>query len=51
MGQKYCQLLGSGLGLLRWHYYVDLVRLHLAFALFPFPLSTAQFIGALWKNR
>jgi hypothetical protein len=32
-------------------FYVVLLRLHLAFTIFPFPVSTAQFIGKFWKTR
>ncbi len=28
-----------------------LFHLHLDFAIFPFPVSTAQLIGEFWKNR
>jgi hypothetical protein len=33
------------------HYFFVLVRLHLFLSIFPFPVSTAQFIGEFWKNR
>jgi hypothetical protein len=32
-------------------FYVVLLRLHLAFTIFPFPVGTAQFIGEFWKNK
>ncbi len=32
-------------------FYVVLLRLHLAFTIFPFPVSTAQVIGEFWKIR
>ncbi len=32
------------------HYFVVLFRFHLVFAIFPFPVSTAEFIGEFWKN-
>jgi hypothetical protein len=32
-------------------FYVVLLRLHLVFTIFPFPVSTAQFIGKFWQNR
>ncbi len=47
-------------GVIRWvwashggagHYFVDLGGLHLVYALFLFPVSTAQIIGEFWKNR
>jgi hypothetical protein len=33
------------------YYFVNLGGLHLVYALFPFPVSTAQIIGEFWKNR
>jgi hypothetical protein len=33
------------------HYFIDLVGLHLDFTLFPFLVSTAQFIGEFWNNK
>jgi hypothetical protein len=47
-------------GVIRWvwalhrgagYYFVDLGGLHLDFAFFPFPVSTALIIGKFWKNR
>jgi hypothetical protein len=32
-------------------FYVVLLRLHLVFTVFPFPVSTAEFIGEFWKNK
>jgi hypothetical protein len=32
-------------------FYVVLLCLHLVFTIFPFLVSTAQFIGEFWKNR
>jgi hypothetical protein len=31
--------------------FVILFRFHLGFAIFPFPVSTAQIIGEFWINR
>jgi hypothetical protein len=31
--------------------FVVLFRFHLGFAIFPFPVSTAQIIGEFWINR
>jgi hypothetical protein len=33
------------------HSFVVLFRFHLGFTLFPFPVSTAEFIGEFWKNK
>jgi hypothetical protein len=33
------------------HFFVVLFGFHLDFAIFPFPVSTAQIIGKFWKNR
>jgi hypothetical protein len=33
------------------YYFVDLGGLHLGYAFFPFPFSTAQITGEFWKNR
>jgi hypothetical protein len=33
------------------HCFVVLFGFHLGFAIFPFPVSTTQFIGEFWKNR
>ncbi len=33
------------------HFYIVLLRLHLVFTIFPFPVSTAQIIGEFWINR
>jgi hypothetical protein len=33
------------------HSFVVLFGFHLAFAIFPFPVSTAQIIGEFWKNK
>jgi hypothetical protein len=33
------------------HSFVVLFRFHLAFAIFPFLVSTGQIIGEFWKNR
>jgi hypothetical protein len=32
-------------------FYVVLHRLHLAFTIFPFPVSTVQIIGEFWIDR
>ncbi len=31
--------------------FVVLFGFHLGFAIFPFPVSTAQIIGEFWKNK
>jgi hypothetical protein len=33
------------------HSFVVLFRFHLGFSIFPFPVSTAEFIGEFWKNK
>jgi hypothetical protein len=33
------------------YYFVVLGGFHLVYAIFPFPVSTAQTIGEFWKNR
>ncbi len=33
------------------HFYVVLLRLHLVFTIFLFPVSIAEFIGEFWKNK
>jgi hypothetical protein len=33
------------------HYFVDLGGLHLVYAIFLFPVSTARIIVEFWKNR
>jgi hypothetical protein len=33
------------------HYFFDLVHLHLVLTIFPFPVSTAEFIGEFWANK
>ncbi len=33
------------------HSFVVLFGFHLDFAIFPFPVSTAQIIGEFWKNK
>jgi hypothetical protein len=33
------------------HSFVVLFRFHLGFSLFPFPVSTAEFIGEFWKIK
>jgi hypothetical protein len=33
------------------HFFVVLFGFHVDFAIFPFPVSTAQIIGEFWKNR
>jgi hypothetical protein len=33
------------------HSFVVLFRFHLDFTIFPFPVSTAEFIGESWKNK
>ncbi len=33
------------------HSFVVLFRFRLGFAIFPFPVSTAEFIGELWTNK
>jgi hypothetical protein len=33
------------------HSFVLLFRFHLGFTIFPFPVSTAEFIGEFWKNK
>ncbi len=33
------------------HSFVFLFRFHLGYAIFPFPVSTAQIIGEFWINR
>ncbi len=33
------------------HSFVVLFRFHLGFTIFPFPVSTAKFIGEFWKNK
>ncbi len=33
------------------HSFVVLFRFHLVFAIFPFPVSTAEFIGEFWTNK
>jgi hypothetical protein len=33
------------------HIFDVLFGFHLGFALFPFPVSTAQVLGEFWKNR
>ncbi len=33
------------------HSFVVLFRFHSGFAIFPFPVSTAEFIGEFWKNK
>ncbi len=33
------------------HFLDVLFGFHLGFAIFPFPVSTAQVIGEFWKNR
>ncbi len=46
-GLKRCVWGDCGAG----RFYVVLLRLHLAFTIFPFPVSTAQLIGEFWKIR
>ncbi len=33
------------------HSFDVLFRFHLGFSIFPFPVSTAEFIGEFWKNK
>jgi hypothetical protein len=33
------------------HSFVVLFRFRLGFAIFPFPVSTAEFLGEFWKNK
>ncbi len=33
------------------HSFVVLFRFHLGFTIFPFPVSTPEFIGKFWKNK
>jgi hypothetical protein len=33
------------------HSFVVLFRFNLGFTIFPFPVSTAEFIGEFWKNK
>jgi hypothetical protein len=33
------------------HSFIVLFSFHLGFTIFPFPVSTAEFIGEFWKNK
>jgi hypothetical protein len=43
--------MGMGLGPWRWTLLYHLSQPPSCFSLFPFPVSTAQFIGEFWKDR